>query len=174
MRSSVFNHWRPRFFVEIGYVWFLVFCRLFGAGLYGICLPPESDYATDYEAAVNTYRLYSYYVPFEVILSVLSLMLCARKISDLGLNRTGLSWLKCVAVVMPLIVASVYSLHWLFISYPSIENKQFRYFYRQYRALEELVDDSAVVNKDKLRDLLLERLKGPSSGKNESVGNSDE
>jgi hypothetical protein len=109
-----------------------------------------------------------YYIPIEVVLSTVCVGVCVWKALGLPLEKGRSAITKVLFVMLPLVVASIYSLCWLFIDYPVYVNTQYNYFYNQHRVMQKLMEYEGVINKDKLREAVVKQLERSSDDGKES------
>ena len=128
------------FGIEVVVIWILVTLRLFGSIIfmrgYFVLFPAEYDNAfIDYGEVFLDLLKYAFYAPIDGMLSIVCVWLLIRKTLGFSLKRGKESLKHGFLILLPLIIASAFSLLWLFNLYPSWVNIQYRYIHNQNRAL---------------------------------------
>ena len=119
--------------VEIVFVWILVALRFGGAFLVKACLPLMGF--SNYSEPILSFRAYAFYVPIEVILTVICVGLFFQKAFMFSTKKDKWTLKRLSLVLSPLAIASIFSFFWLFITYPVYINMQYRYLQRQHQEL---------------------------------------
>lgn len=120
------------FLGELVFVWVLFVIRIFCADIFRCLIKPYLRmWKSGFDIILNTYHFYSYFVPFEVSLSVVCVMLFVTKTKRCFQPGVPKSFGSCLLVLLPLLLSSIYSLKWMLIDYPNIVDKQYRIFGNQ-------------------------------------------
>ena len=133
--------WIVRIIVEIILVWLLIALRLFGFRLFtdyvrsSVCF-----HLSIFDEVMLLFRAYSYYVPVEVMVSILCIGFCTRKILAFSFKKSYETFINALFVVLPLIAVSAYSLCWLFIGHPAFVDGQHKYIYNQRQGVHKFIE----------------------------------
>jgi hypothetical protein len=128
------------FGMEVVFIWGLLVLRVFGSIIfvngYFVFFPSEyANASIEYGEVFLDLLKYAFYAPIDGMLSIVCIWLLIRKALGFSFKRGKESLKHGFLILLPLVIASAFSLLWLFTLYPAWVNIQYKYIHNQNRAL---------------------------------------
>lgn len=113
---------------KIVLIWCLVILRLCWTWIYRCVLPFTCiDHETPADQMIFSYQLYAHFVPAEGLISGFCLFICIRQWVAVLRHEGVRTKAELLFVVLPSLVAALYSLYWLSVLYPNAIDGQYRF-----------------------------------------------